>query len=227
MPPLGWKKIRPGTGEFLDAEKIELLAQLAMVALLGFLELGEVFVEFLLGEPGGAVDALQLAVVLVALPIGAGDGEQLERLDLGGRRQVRAAAEVDEMRPQRVFGEDVVGALFDELDLHRLVHLAVFFEAGFLFGEAALVLQVLRLEFPHLLLDALQVFGAERLAAVEIVVEAVLHGRSDAQLGVGEQFEHRGGQQVRGGVPVDVQRVGILGGQDLHVASFSRGRARS
>ena len=48
MPPLGWKKIRPGPGQFLDAEQVELLAELAVVALLGLLDLLEVLVQLLL-----------------------------------------------------------------------------------------------------------------------------------------------------------------------------------
>ena len=107
---LGMEENQPRPGQFLNAEQVELLAQLAMVALLGFFELGQVLVQFLLGEERRAVDALQLRVLLVALPIRAGDREQLERLDLLGGRHVRAAAEIDEVRPQRVFGKDVAGA---------------------------------------------------------------------------------------------------------------------
>ena len=47
-PALGVEENQPRTGQLLDAEQIELLAQLAMVALLGFFELGEVLVELLL-----------------------------------------------------------------------------------------------------------------------------------------------------------------------------------
>jgi hypothetical protein len=43
-------------------------------------ELLEVLGEFLLGGEGGAVDALELLVLLVAAVVGAGDGEQLEGL---------------------------------------------------------------------------------------------------------------------------------------------------
>src|ERR1039458_1883038 len=94
---LGMEEDQARSGEVLDAEEVELFAELAVVALLGFFELGEILVDLLLAEEGGAVDTLQLLVVLVAFPVGAGDGEQLERLDLGGRRHVRAAAEIDEM----------------------------------------------------------------------------------------------------------------------------------
>ena len=41
---------QPGPGQFLDAEQIELLAQLAMVALLGFFQLLQVLVQIFLRE---------------------------------------------------------------------------------------------------------------------------------------------------------------------------------
>ena len=54
-------------------EEVHLAAELAVVALLGFLELMQVGVELVLGRPGGAVDALQLRLVGIAAPVGAGD----------------------------------------------------------------------------------------------------------------------------------------------------------
>src|SRR5208282_2052027 len=80
---------------FLDVEEVHGRAQFAMVALLRFLEPLEVGVEVGLAGPGGAVDALQLSVPLVAAPVGAGELGQLERLaDVTRGRQVRSAAEV-------------------------------------------------------------------------------------------------------------------------------------
>ena len=87
---LGQPERQPRADEFVYREQFELLAQLAVVAALGFFQPVEILVEILLRKEGGAVDALQLLVLLVAFPVGAGDGEQLERLDLGGRRNVRA-----------------------------------------------------------------------------------------------------------------------------------------
>ena len=134
MPPFGMEEDQPRPGEFLNAEEIQLLAELAVIALLRFFELVQVLVEFLLCEPRGAVDALQLLVLLVAFPVGAGDGQQLERFDLRSVRDVRTAAEIDEMRAESVFGKDIVGPLFDELDLHGLIHLPVLGKA-FRFGN--------------------------------------------------------------------------------------------
>jgi hypothetical protein len=49
-------------GEFLDGEQVELLAEHAMVALLGFFDAVQVGVEILLREKRRAVDALQLRI---------------------------------------------------------------------------------------------------------------------------------------------------------------------
>jgi hypothetical protein len=69
-----------GAGELLNAEEVELLAQQAMVALGRFFEAREVGVEVLLREEGGAVDALQLRILLVAEPVGAGERKHLKAL---------------------------------------------------------------------------------------------------------------------------------------------------
>ncbi len=81
----------------LHVEQVVLLAQAAMVALLGLFQHVQVGVEVFLLGPGGAVDALQLLVAVVATPVGAGHLHQLEDLQLGCRRHVRAAAEVNEI----------------------------------------------------------------------------------------------------------------------------------
>ena len=51
----------------------------------------------LLALPRRAVDPLELRVLLVASPVGAGTAEQLERRDEPGGPHVRAAAQVDEL----------------------------------------------------------------------------------------------------------------------------------
>ena len=68
-----------------------------MVALLGFFLLVEKIVEIFLGEKRRPINALQLRILLVAQPVGAGDIQQLERLDLAGRRDMRAAAEIQKL----------------------------------------------------------------------------------------------------------------------------------
>src|ERR1044071_3946411 len=72
---LGMEEDEAGSGQFLDAEQVKLFAELAMVALLGLLDLLDVLFEVFRAEEGGPVNALKLLLVLVALPVGAGDRE--------------------------------------------------------------------------------------------------------------------------------------------------------
>jgi hypothetical protein len=81
IPPLGWKTV-------------ELGAELAVVAALGLLEHFQVGVLRGARLPRGAVDPLQLRVLLTAPPVRAGVAHQLERRDLPGGGHVRAAAQV-------------------------------------------------------------------------------------------------------------------------------------
>ena len=59
--------------DLLEVEEVELHAELAVVALTRLFEPLEVRVEIGLRVEGGAVDAGQLRVVLVAAPVGAGE----------------------------------------------------------------------------------------------------------------------------------------------------------
>src|ERR1700685_621010 len=68
-----------------------------MVAVLRLLDLLEVLGELLLRGEGGAVDALELLVLLVAPVVGARDREELEGLDLRAVPDVGARAQVHEL----------------------------------------------------------------------------------------------------------------------------------
>ncbi len=81
----------------VEGEEFEFLAELAVVALFRLLEHGELGVHLGLVFEGGAVDALELRVLLVALVIGAGDVGELERADVAGAHDMRAGAEVGEI----------------------------------------------------------------------------------------------------------------------------------
>ena len=95
--PLRHPQDQAAADRLADGEQLQLLAEHAVVALLRLLELVQVGVEVLLGEEGGAVEPLELLAGGVVLPVGAGDAQQLERADLAGVRDVRPAAQVDEL----------------------------------------------------------------------------------------------------------------------------------
>ena len=69
-----WKpQGQTGTHVLREREELHLLAELAVVALLGLLEENEIFVEHLLLGEGDAVDSDELVALLVAAPVRAGE----------------------------------------------------------------------------------------------------------------------------------------------------------
>ena len=215
---------RQATTQLLgEREEVELVGQLAMVALGGLLELMEVLGERLLRLPCGAVEALQHLGALVAAPVRAGDLLQLEEAELAGGRDVGADAHVDELVGVAVRRDDVarhlariefVGAgrlhAFDDLDLVRLVgeQLLRFGHRVFRADEGLVLLD----DLLHLLLDAAEVVLVERLAVgqVEVVVEAVLDGGPDRELRTRVELGHRLGEHMGGRVTQHVApRLGV------------------
>ena len=97
MEPFGVQRMSPWPTSSSMTKSFRSLPELAVVAVLGLLGLLEVLGELLLRREGGAVDALELLVLLVAAVVGAGDREQLERLQLRGVAHVGAGAQVHEL----------------------------------------------------------------------------------------------------------------------------------
>ncbi len=195
-----------------------------MVALLGFLDVLQVLVEIFLRKERGAVNALELRILLVAQPVGTGDVEQLERLDPPGRGNVRPSAEVGELAS--LVDRDLLvglGELLDEVALHEVAFRLEAFEPLAARQKLARVGQVLLRQLLHLLLDGFEVLGRERLLAVKVVEESALGRWTVAELGFGEEFKHRRRHQVRGGMPIDFQRLGIALGQNAQLGIFFQG----
>ena len=221
-PALGMEDREPAADLGREGEQVEFGAELAVITLLGLGEHLQVVVLRLPRWPGGAVDPLQLRVPLAPPPVRAAGPHQLERRDLPGGGQVRAAAQV---LPAHLAGgrvEVVVDGELGAADLDRLVvgcrpalepdelelvRLAGQFRRR-LAGRDDPAREPLALlhDLAHPLLDRLQVIRGERVRHVEVVIEAVLDRGADAELR-GEQFLHRLGQHVRGGVPQDRQAV--------------------
>ena len=196
-----------------EAQQVELGRQLAMVAFGRLLQLMEMVGEGLLGLPGRAVDALQHRPLLVAAPVRAGHLLQLEMAEPARRRHVRTDAHVDEIVGVAVHADHAVGRhlggvlvvdatggrldLLDDLDLVGLV------------GEELLRVGHRHLrprerlvgldDLAHPRLDPAEVVVAERGSAreFEVVVEAVLDGRADRELGAREQLRDGLGHHVR------------------------------
>ena len=117
-------------------------------------------------------------------------------LDLAGGGHVGAAAEVEEA--VLLVGRDGPLEGLDQLELEGLVgeELACLVLGHFLADE----LRARGYDAPHLLLDRGQVLGLDGLGELEIVVEAVVDGRPDAELGAGVELEDGLGHHVGGRV---------------------------
>src|SRR5947207_8804665 len=203
-----------------EGEEVELDTELAVVALGCLLEEPDVLLLRVPGLPRGAVDPLELGVLLAPPPVRRGAAHELERGDVPGGRQVRAAAEV--LPRQRAVGADVVvdrqlaradfdgcalgraarGALeTDELELVRLAR--KLFSRVVVGDRTAYERLALLDDLLHALLDALKVLGMERLGYVEVVVETVLDRRTDAEPRLRKELLHCLRHDVRGRVTED------------------------
>src|SRR5437899_4220143 len=151
-----------------------------MVAAFGFLEPEEILVELLLVGPSGAVDALELGVPGVAAPIGARHVHQLEGLaEIAGRGQVRPDAKID--KPALSIEADLLLAR-DFADIFGLIDFADFAEKGdrgVPVPDLARDLLVAADDFAHPLLDLVEIFRSERLAAGEIVIKPGFRRRAE------------------------------------------------
>ena len=202
----GMPEDEAGTGDFLNGEEVKLLAEDAVVARLDLFQAGEVGLEVLIVEEGGAVDALELRVVLIAEPVGTGYGHDLEGFDAAGGGDVGATAEVGE-GAVAVEGDFFagLGELFDEVDLHEFavaVVLGETFFAGFDFADEGFIAGY---DFSHALFNGGKVFVAEGGLAVDVVEEALIGSGAVAEFGFGKELEDGGGHDVGGGVADDFE----------------------
>ncbi len=177
-----------------DAVEVELLAQHPVVSLLGLLEHFEVTVEVLLTEEGGAVDALEHLPLLVASPVGSCGAQQLEVLHSPRGRYMGTPTQIEE-RAVTVDGDDLVLVeLLEPLELQRIVGKQL---AGLVRGDpAALERERLLHDLGHLRLDGLQLLRGEGLLDLEVVIEAVIDGRAEADPCIRIDLSHRGRKDV-------------------------------
>src|SRR5690606_23703556 len=178
--------------------ELEVLAELTVIAELRLLHPVEVLRELVLRWKRGAVDALQLLVLLVTAMIRARDGEQFERLDLLRVPDVGACAEVHELA---VLVERDRLALRDVGETPELVAFlsTLAYDAFGLLARDLLAGERLVLvdHLLHLGLDLREVLSGQFVIEIDVVIKAGLRRWTDVQFGLGEEAENRGRQHVR------------------------------
>ncbi|CRM89689.1 hypothetical protein [Pseudomonas sp. 22 E 5] len=196
-------------------EQVQALADLAVVAFLSFFDALDVGRQLLLVSPGGAVDPLQLLVLRVATPVGAGQLGQLERLEETCVRHVWATAHVD--------------VFFVVVQAHGLLFRHVFHQAQLVvlatggehvdhFGARRDLLDHVVIFFDqlvHALFDRSQVVRSKRPLIGDVVIEAFFNDRADHHFRGWIQLLDRVANQMRARVANDLQPLLILGRDDL------------
>ena len=101
----------------VDVEQAERAADLAVVAFLRLLKLFEVFVELGLVFEGGAVEPLQLWVLVVAFVERAGHGHEFDRFAVAGATDVRAGTQIPEVAVLKQRDRFALGDVVEQIDL--------------------------------------------------------------------------------------------------------------
>ena len=106
------------------------------------------------------------------------------------------------------------------MTLHEVAFFFEFLQPLIARQKLARIGNVLLHQFLHLLFDLFQILRSKRSRTIEIVEESGLGSRAVTKLGLGKKLEHRRRKQMRGGMPVDFERLGIAIGQDAKVGIF-------
>ena len=127
---------------------------------------------------------------------------------------MRPAAEIDE-RPLAIDGDRFAGGnSLDDLRLVLLADAAEVLHRRAAFPDLAVHRFVAGHDLAHPLLDAFEVLGGERLVAGEVVVEAVLDGRADRDLGLGPELLDRLREHVGRVMSQQIEALGLGTGDD-------------
>ncbi|CAB4775399.1 unannotated protein [freshwater metagenome] len=175
-------------------------------------------------SPRGAVNALKLGVLLAPAPVGRSRAHQLKGGDQPRSGHVRAATQVEPFALAGL-GIDVVihrqlcaahfhdvtvdiGATLEANQFQFVRLVRQFFARGFIADYAASKTLALLDDLLHALFNGLEVIGCERGLHVEVVVEAVINRRANAQLRAGVDVLNSLGQNVRGRVTHHHEAIG-------------------
>ena len=197
-----------GEARRLVAEHVQIhfLADLAMVALFGFFEHLQVFVQLGLGGKSGAVNAGEHLVLGVVLPIRAGNAHELEGFQRLGVAQMRTRTHVRVL----ALGVKADLSIFGQVvNMLNLVFLAALLHQGNCFGagkNGGLDGQVFLYNLAHLVFDGGQIFNGQlRVAHIDVVVKSLFRGGAIAEIGFGIQALHGLCHDVRGSVANDFE----------------------
>ncbi len=219
--PFGQPEGQALTDALAERKQFELAAELAVVALFGFLEQHEVLLEHAGLRKRNAVHPRQLRVFLIAAPVSTGHVHDFGRLDVARIWDVSASAEVGEVR---VVAERN-GAVFEVLDQFRFERIPRVGSQCFGLGYGAHAeFRFFARKLEHLLFNLGKVALAKGFAAeVDVVVEAGFDGRTNGQVRVGVEVKDGLRQNVRRGVPKRGFAFRLVPGEEYEGSAVGQG----
>ncbi len=208
----------------LNGKELKLLADPAVIPLLGLFQLQEILLEGLGVEEGGSVQPLQHGPFFITTPVGARHPGQLAGAEQSHMGQMRPPAEINEFA-DLIEGDRFFAQIADEFDLvglpigleepDRLVGVDGGPHKRGVAGDDLL----------HPRLDPLEIVRRKGVVEIEIIIEAVGNGRPDGHLDIlAEQIHHRMGHEMGRAVAQNLQPLGHLDGDRLEIAGNIQGR---
>ena len=211
LSSFGKPQRKPGANNWRKSEKFEFFTDFSVVALFGFFNHHQIFVQHFLFRKCNSVKTSQLRAFFVAAPIRSGCAQYFYRFYIRSIGQMRAAAQIGEIS-LRVGG---YGSVFEFVDEFYFVVFIAFREHvnGIGFRDAfSLNVFFGGDEFHHFLFDGWKIgfLDGDTLSGVNIVVKSILYCRPNTEFYARVKFLQRFGHQVRRRVPVCVLAFGIV-----------------
>ena len=197
-------------------EKVQSLANLAVISPLSLFQSSQVFLEVFLVGPGRTINALQHFVARIAAPIRAGNLHQFECAEPASVRHMRPTTQIGEIAlsvkrnilPLRNvandFGLVLLSLLQKEIGRHVSGHHLAPNRHG------------LRRQFLHLFLNSRQIFRRKRTLVGKVVVKTVVHHGPYGHLSVRKQRLDRLRQKMRRGMADNLNAFSIPPRNDSH-----------
>ena len=176
-----------------------------MVALFGFLHFGEIFFKLRFLFERRTVNAGEHLVLFVPAPVSARHAGQLERLDLARGRQMRPAAEIDEIALLVKGNFRVLGQIVDKFLFIRFAEIIHHFKGVLAAQRKALDGQIALDDLVHFRFDLAEIVLADGRFEIYVVIKTVFDDGPDGELAGRVNGFDRLRQHVRRGMAEHVQ----------------------
>ena len=178
-----------------------------MVALAGFLQTSQVFIQLSAVGETGAVYTLQAGAVGIALVVGGGNAHHLKSLAVAGAPYVRAGTKIRKVAVTIYGNLLILGDTIEQVDLilrgdgarsngAQLTGLSHLHSLCTCHGSSLECLILLD-DFLHLSLNQLKLRGRDIVVKFNVVIEAVFNGGAGCKLSLRPNTANGSSQHVR------------------------------